>query len=379
MKLIDRYVAVSFLKDYLISFLVLVGMRVVLDMVLNLDELVEVTGKTDLSGLPLLLEFARYVGDFYAHQMFLYFVELSGVIPVVAASFTLMRMVRFNELSALLSAGVPLLRVAMPIILTSLVLNGVLWVDQEMVIPRIIPKLIRSHDWGSDTDGHAWTISAMRDDRGGKLFASRYYPLEQPPRMEHLSVVVVDERNRPICHIRADEAVWEAKLGAWRLSGGRMDRNLLPGLREPVRSEKIEYYQSSITPEKIHLFQSTDFVDLLSTSRINELLQSETYARAELLRVKHTRGPAQILLNMVLLLLAIGSILTRDPQRLIWAAAKCVLLCLGCTLVAVAGQKLAGQPPLLANLAGQWPALMAWLPVFTFGPLSIVLLDRVKS
>jgi lipopolysaccharide export LptBFGC system permease protein LptF len=45
------------------------------------------------------------------------------VIPVVAVAFTLIRLSRFNELSAILAAGVPLLRVSAPIIFASLGLN----------------------------------------------------------------------------------------------------------------------------------------------------------------------------------------------------------------------------------------------------------------
>ena len=144
MKLIDRYVITTFLKNYLISFLVLVGMYVVLDMIFNIDELAEI--KQSSSGLGALLGFLTYIGDFYFYQIFLYFVHLSGMIAVVAASFTLIRMIRFNELSALLSAGVPLLRVAMPIIIAALLLNVLLWVDQEMIIPQLIHKLVRKHD-----------------------------------------------------------------------------------------------------------------------------------------------------------------------------------------------------------------------------------------
>ncbi len=45
MKILDRYVILSFLRNYLISFLVLVGMYVVLDMMFNIDELAEVREK----------------------------------------------------------------------------------------------------------------------------------------------------------------------------------------------------------------------------------------------------------------------------------------------------------------------------------------------
>src|SRR4051812_42271066 len=118
MRLIDRYVAISFIKNYLISFAVLVGMYIVLDMIFNFDELVLVNASA--TGIPALLGFVAYIADYYFYQGFLFFVRLSGIIPVVAAAFTIMRMVRFNELSALLSAGVPLQRIAMPIIAVGL-------------------------------------------------------------------------------------------------------------------------------------------------------------------------------------------------------------------------------------------------------------------
>src|SRR5437762_13532316 len=100
MRLIDRYVAISFIKNYLISFAVLVGMYIVLDMIFNFDELVLVNAQA--TGLSAVFGFVAYLADYYFYQGFLFFVRLSGIIPVVAAAFTLMRMVRFNELSALL-------------------------------------------------------------------------------------------------------------------------------------------------------------------------------------------------------------------------------------------------------------------------------------
>ena len=144
MKIIDRYVTRSFISNYAISFMVLVGMYVILDMVFNFSRLVQfqATG----SAFQNMIDTLRDIADYYFYQCFLFFVQLSGIIPVVAAAFTLMRLSRFNELTAMLAAGVPLLRVAMPIIIASLLLNGLLLVDQELVIPRMIPKLTRDHD-----------------------------------------------------------------------------------------------------------------------------------------------------------------------------------------------------------------------------------------
>lgn len=378
MKLIDRYVVSSFLKNYLLSFLVLVGMYVVLDMIFNFDELVEINAKS--SGLETLILFVKYISDYYFYQMFLYFAHLSGMIPVAAAAFTLMRMVRFNELSALLSAGVPLLRIAMPIVIAALFLNGLLWVDQELIIPNMIPKLIRKHDFGVDSDTRWFAISAMRDEGRGKLFASRYFATEDRPHMDYLSVVEQDENYRPVSLIRADSAEWDEAGGQWILKNGHIDRNLSPDQKLPVKSEPLAVYKSSITPTKIQLYRNSDFVEMLSTKQINELLSEPlSYGQANLLRVKHTRGVAQISINMILLLLSVSCVLTRDPQQLRSAAGRSIILCGLCMTMAFIGQEMGGSPPTDPALAAKWPALMAWLPIFTFGPLSVYLLDRVKT
>ena len=65
---------------------------------------------------------------------------MSGIIPVVAAAFTLLRLSRFNELTAVLAAGVPLLRVAVPIILAGVAVNVLMVADQELLIPAVIPQ-----------------------------------------------------------------------------------------------------------------------------------------------------------------------------------------------------------------------------------------------
>ena len=379
MKLIDRYVVTTFLKNYLLSFLVLVGMYIVLDLIFNIDEFSEIKQKA--TGIEAMFGFISYIADFYFYQIFLYFLHLSGMISVVAASFTLMRMIRFNELSALLSAGVPLLRVSLPIIIAALFLNGLIWVDQELVIPNMIHKLVRTHDYGNEVDSRSFRIDAMRAEDGSKLFAGRYHPsTERPARMEMLSIIEQDENYRPISHIRADSGTWDEQTQQWNLENGWIDHNLSPESGKSVQSKRIYSYQGKITPEEIMLYRSGNFVELLSTQRINDLLQRPlSYGRGNLLRVKHPRGVTQMTINMILLLLSISCVLTREPQQLKTAAMRAIVLTGLLMTAAFASQELAGQTAPNAMLADKWPALMAWLPIFIFGPVSVILLDKVKT
>ena len=140
MRILDRYVLKSFLKNYFISLMVLVGMYIVLDMVFNFGDLVDIKSDGEATALPRCLRPSRDIADYYSYQFFLIFEHLSGIIPVVAAAFTLLRLSRFNELTAVLAAGVPLLRVAVPIILAGVAVNVLMVADQELLIPQHDPE-----------------------------------------------------------------------------------------------------------------------------------------------------------------------------------------------------------------------------------------------
>jgi lipopolysaccharide export system permease protein len=396
MKILDRYVLVSFLKNYLISFMVLVGMYVVLDMVFNFDELANLKTKSADSGFESVLSSIGGIADFYAHQTFLFFVHLSGIIPVVAAAFTLMRLSRFNELTAVLAAGVPLLRVAMPIIIAGVIVNGLMIADQEIVIPRIMHKLTRDHDELTRSDAKTFDIRGMQDSDGALLYSGRFTPPAQgrPATMEVVDIIQRAEVERPTrdaqgnpttrkvrevaAHISADKAVWDPAAEAWVLTNGLRVTNL-GETEEPSRTEPVEVYKSNVTPEEVALYHSGKWVELLSTSRIDELIaRPGSYGQASLMRVKHARFTMPVM-NVILLLLAIPCVLTREPGTLKTAATKCLILTgLGMGSIFLS-QQLAGQPPSDPQWQQLWPVLMAWVPIFIFFPIAVILLERVKT
>ena len=375
MSILDRYIIRSFLKNYILSFLVLVGLYVALDMIFNFDELLETQQRAGASGLASIVGIVRSAADYYFYQSFLYFAQLSGIIPVVAAAFTLLRLSRFNELSAILAAGIPLLRVAAPIILCALLLNGLLILDQELVIPNMIPKLVRAHDEVSSEGKNAFPIRAMLDDQRNLLFAREFYPASNPPTMKSVAVLKRGQSTYGSL-ITARSATWDPARKLWKLEGGVSLNDL--ALLRPRRAE-LSQLQTSITPEEIQLYRRGEFVSLLSTKHVNELLdRKRTYGKADLVRAKHARL-TQPLINMILLLLAMGCVLTREPQLLKTAATKCVILCGLCMASVFVAQNFATQPPAGGSLRDMWPALMAWMPVFIFLPGAVWLLDRVKT
>jgi lipopolysaccharide export system permease protein len=401
MKIIDRYVILSFIRNYIISFMVLVGMFVVLDMVFNFNNLVDFQS-SNAGGIQSVFGALYDIFDYYFYQCFLIFVHLSGIIPVVAAAFTLMRLSRFNELTALLAAGVPLLRVAAPIILVAVVLNGLLLVDQELIIPQMIPKLIREHDDVRKGTRNYHAIEALQDGNNGLLYAARYFPRpdDKPPYMLDMDVIeraTVQSEGRsaspepgasadagqlvPVAHIQADTADWDAKDMQWNLTHGRRVTGINGARVSP--EQPLAVYKSNVTPEEIALYRSGSYVELLPTHRIDQLLdRPNLYGKIDLLRVKHWRF-TQPLMNVILLLLAIPCVLTREPNTLKTAATKTLaLMGLAMGLVFLSHQLGGSIPASLASSASgpsTWSMLMAWMPIFLFGPLSVFLLDRVKT
>lgn len=377
MKILDRYVLRSFLMNYLISLMVLIGMYIVLDMVFNFDELV----KEPKGGIDLTT--AQVVGgviSYYFFQSFLIFVHLSGVIPVVAAAFTLIRMSRFNELSAILAAGVPLLRLAAPIILASVFAQVVLFADQELVIPNIIPKLTRQHDQVyNDANVKGFPVQNMQDDKGGLIFAGAYKPATSkgPATLEPLDVLENTTNLQGVTHLLAEKAEYDAD-GVWKLTKGQR----LTGLHaDPSRSQdgRIGTWKTNVTPDEIELQHSGEFVNLLSRDKINQLLQRpKVYGATDLLRVKHFRL-AQLVMNVVMVLVAIPCVLTREPGKLKVSIIKCLVYVGLCMATFFIAYQVAGNPRGGPEWADRWPAMVAFGPILIFGVVAALLLDRLAN
>ena len=74
MKILDRYIAKNFLIGYVIAFCVLIGLRIIIELFVNLDEFAE--NAKDLGARGLMMD----ILTFYAFRTTLYFRDTAGVI-----------------------------------------------------------------------------------------------------------------------------------------------------------------------------------------------------------------------------------------------------------------------------------------------------------
>jgi len=168
MKTLDRYILRNFLFTLVMFFVVGVLLRAVVDLFFNADEFAE-QGEN-------FLQTVRLIFSYYGYQSVAYFAELGGVILVASAVFTLARMNKTNELTAMLAAGVSLHRVLLPIVLCAMAVSGLIMADQEFVIPPLADRLVRTHD--NVMGDEPFQVRLMADGSGAAWYAPLFWPAE---------------------------------------------------------------------------------------------------------------------------------------------------------------------------------------------------------
>jgi len=296
----------------------------------------------------------------------------------VVLDLFLARMRRNNELTAVLASGISLYRIAVPIIAFGLV-TTLLWViDTEVAIPSLASRLARAHDdaGGEKTYG-VWFLN----DRDGALVSAQQF-IPGTGVMRRVMILKRSASGAVSSVIEAEEAMWE-KLdghplgGRWVLTNGQerfrpVDQSGSFGPQDPGELRDVGYYESNLTPAKIQMRQSAQWISFLSTSQLARLASRELppIQAMALHQARHRRFAAPIV-SLVLLLLGIPFLLDRDPGTIMSDIAKCLAACGICFAVTFVGQSVLRTDT--------YSALPAWLPIILFTPLAVVLIDRIRT
>ncbi len=154
-----------------------------------------------------------------------------------------------------------------------------------------------------------------------------------------------------VATFRATEATYDGDTRKWMLKDGRL------------------VYSSDLDPGELSLRQSGDWMDYMSTAELTRLLrlQTETISDAEGATLARYTRFADFLNNIMLLLVTIPFILSRE--RNIKASAGSALLMGGGTFAFI----------FLSRYMGFSPIVAAWLPMVVIGPISAVMVDSIKT
>ena len=390
MKILDRYVAKNFLIGYAIAFAVLIGLRILIDLFVKIDEFTE---HMDLGTAAVI----KNILTFYGLNCTLYFRDFAGMITVVAASFSFGRMVRSNELVAVMASGVSLKRIIAPIVFLAVLLTGVLVVDQEWIIPRLADKLVRSHD---DIPGQESYDVKFIGDGNGSLISSQRFDVETSTLYQ--PTILLRRQVDPgiwevIARIDAGKAIYNDRTRQWDLhsrdpndpnsSEWHMyvgDPNAARWLPYGVLLEKnasgkprrIASYASDITARDIPVMRKSEHKMLLGLRELNKLAEQGTQVGdlAQLYSQKHFRITDPII-NLIMLMISLPLLVCRDPKSMKSAITISFAITGACFITTFVCKILATE----VVFDKVMPELWAWLPVFIFLPVAFIELDAMKT
>lgn len=207
MRVLDRYIALRFLRSLCFSLLVFIAIYVIVDLVEHLDTFVDAQATSG------------QVFRYYLNYIPAIVVLTVPIAVLMASLFTVGGLSKSNELLAMKSSGLSLWRISTPLLVLGLVLSAMLLVFAELVVP---------HTDQERADILSYEIEKKQADR--KTVAYHVYTQGQDHRIFRLErydivnrrgwavLVQAIEDSKVIWTIKADEIQWQDTL--WVLRRG---------------------------------------------------------------------------------------------------------------------------------------------------------------
>lgn len=366
MKILDRYIAKNFMIGYIIAFCVLIGLRIIIELFVNLDEFTEEANRG-------IWAVAYHIVTFYAVRTTLYFRDIAGVITVVAAAFSLGRMVRANELVAIIASGVSAKRIVGPILVLAIFFTGLSVADQELLIPSISDELVRNED---EFAGEQYYAVSFMSDAKGSLICSRRYVVSTQTFQQPTIITRQPAPGRPgiwdvTGRISADAATYNAATGNWDLVNG-----MFIGVNA-MRPQPVASYQGSgLLAKDVPVRQMSGFYGLLSSRQLGALAAQKANVKdvAQLTSQKHFRI-TDPLINLTMLMVSLPVLICRDPKAMKSAILISFFVTAACFVTTFVCKMLATEVVFARLMPEFWP----WVPLFIFVPIAFIELDSMRT
>lgn len=385
MRTIHGYIARLYLVNALALLVLLFGFVVSIDVITNLGDFANAASERltpeegeEVSGIRSVLATVVAIIDIWGPRLLQLFNYLNGVVLVAAMGFTCAQLVKHREFVALLASGISLFRVARPFLIVALLFSAVQLVNQEVVLPRVAPLLVRDAGDAGERDVSTFRV-ALAPDREGRLFSARLFV----PSVETEDGVVIDgvmkdvvvyerdEQGTVESVITAEQASWNG--GGWTFANGI--QSIDPGSESftGAMTVPVESIATTLSPEQLKVRHLQGFASNLGFLELTRMLNSgSTDRRAEkqLDRIRWGRFAA-ILSNLLTLIAALPFFLVRLPRPMLGSALK------------AAPVGLAGLTAAAASTSMSLEGLPVWLGVFIpplmLLPLAIFFFTSIRT
>lgn len=367
----DRYLLQRFLHAFVIMFLSMYGLYMVIDGFTNVDGFQE--------GRESAMDVLSAMVLFYTYSAFNILNLVGPILSVLSVMIVFAMLLKNSEFHPLLAAGVPTLRLLLPVLAGVFMVSLFLFLNQELIIPRIASELMKPRGNKVSRTEHVEPVydrNTLIHIRGeglvlsGQKVKGAEFMLPAP--------VIADELTR----LKADEATYYRKTekypAGWRL------RNAVPAyeaLNLTTRGKQV--VKRLENPNDLFVVSEIGFEQLFNRSKnyqyasIADLVRQirnptvgDASLRGQIMHL-HSRL-TQPLLNVAVVLVAVPLILRRESRSLVTNMALCTTA-LGILMGISYIFNVLGQVNLIA------PDLASWLPVIVSGSCGVWLMGSVQT
>jgi lipopolysaccharide export system permease protein len=355
MRILDRLVAATFLKLFVLSILATPPLFILGELTEDIDRYVD-QGMTTLQ-----------VASAYVYKVPQYVVWSFPIAALIAAVFTVHGMTTHRETVAAKAGGISFHRLIAPILVIAVLLTGT-----ALVLTEVAPRgnRIASSILEDDRRGRDWRSDFVYQTEGGLTLEARRFTLHD----RRISGVVIHRRptpDRPALYVQAASATWDSVAG-WTLLNGTYRKVHDPETVASIQFQRLKLPQLTERPEE--LLQTTPEEEEMTYEELDRLagIIERSGGEPHELRVKQEQKLAIPAATLVIILF--GAPLATSSKR--GGTAYGIGIALGTTILYIAMLKVSGAFGATGAISPTWGA---WLPNVVFLLAGLSLMSRVRT
>lgn len=359
MLIFDRYLLRRYWHVFFIAFLALFGLYFIIDVFTNVNDFLDQPGGT----LAILSEMAHY----YSYRACYFFGVIGGTLEVIAAMVALALVQKHGELNPILSAGISTFRLMRPLLIGAALVNGLIFLNQELIIPRIALELQMNAGTRIEVQHHVESVTDFATDImiSGKRLNLKDQTIEEaefvlkPPKVSEKLTTISARVAVPV-------PAQGNRRGGWLLKGASQK---FDSLRLTDAGKKI----IRPGPEEDELFVRTDvgfdriynrdtYFEYLSTWDLMRRIRNPSFShrsiRSQSLYL-HTRF-TKPLMNLIVVGVGVPFVVRKESVSLLTNLA----ICCGVMSFMFAVNELFQY---MAKVSLMSPELAVWAPIIVWG------------
>ncbi len=373
---LDRYVRGIFVGAMGVCMVVFVAMWIVGDLANKIDDILEAMKEDDANTTGTMI---GLVGRYFATNLPFFLHHTAPFIPLIAALYTLNRLLRANELTPMVVAGNSLFRALRPIFVSTGLFALLVFAQQEFVLPKLaieqehLGRRIRGKSTREYTE-----LQVIADRAGNRYVIDRYDPLETRRRITRLQLTRTETApngelvlTRRVIAAGATYRDEDDGPRGWALDDGAIDDRRLPdGTIVRRRIDFLSRDDAPLRPKDIERSVANTPARSLATLRREMRRAPSRDIALEIHR--HFTHPAKALLLLFLGLPFFMRAYLRQltPGPILKSFGVCAAFYLVDFLCLDLGSE---------TRATLSPAVAAWLPIVSFSVIAAWLLDHVRT